>query len=231
MTMRALLVGHGRMGRLIEGLAPSQGVEISGVISHDNARDLSDRGRWETIDVVIDFSHAQAFLQNLGALRALERNLVIGTSGWHDQAERVRSTLEEAGVGVVAAANFSIGAAVLDALCERAGQLFEPLSGYDAFIHEAHHAAKRDAPSGTAVALKGALARGGFTRQVDVSSTRAGFNPGTHTVGFDGLSETITLEHTVRDRGTFAQGALVAARWLQGRSGWFTMRDVLGIRP
>jgi 4-hydroxy-tetrahydrodipicolinate reductase len=218
------------MGRLIESLAPSQGVEISGVIAHHNAGDLRDRERWQTIDVVIDFSHAHALLQNLVALRALERNLVIGTTGWHDQAALVRSTLEEAGVGVVAAANFSIGAAVLDALSERAGQFFEPLAGYDAFIHEAHHAAKRDAPSGTALTLKGALVRGGFTRPVDISSTRAGFIPGTHTVGFDGLSETITLEHTVRDRATFAQGALVAARWLQGRTGWFTMRDVLGIR-
>ena len=100
---------------------------------------------------------------------------------------------------------------------------------YGAFIHEAHHAAKKDAPSGTALALRGALERGGLSRGVDVSSTRAGFIPGTHIVGFDGPAETLTLTHTVRDRATFAHGALVAARWVRGRQGWFTMRQVLGL--
>jgi 4-hydroxy-tetrahydrodipicolinate reductase len=100
---------------------------------------------------------------------------------------------------------------------------------FGAWIHELHHAAKRDAPSGTALALQEAMRRGGYTRPLDVASSRAGAIPGTHTVGFDAPSETITLTHTVRDRGTFARGALVAARWLKGRRGWFTMHDCLGL--
>ena len=88
---------------------------------------------------------------------------------------------------------------------------------------------KKDAPSGTALLLKRTMEKAGYSRPIDVSSTRAGFIPGTHTIGFDGPSESITLSHTARDRGAFARGALTAARWVKGRQGWFTMRDVLGI--
>ncbi len=96
-------------------------------------------------------------------------------------------------------------------------------------MHEAHHAAKKDAPSGTALLLKKAMQDAGFTRPIDASSTRAGFIPGTHTIGFDGPAETVTLTHAARDRTAFARGALVAARWLAGKRGWFTMHDVLGV--
>jgi 4-hydroxy-tetrahydrodipicolinate reductase len=96
-------------------------------------------------------------------------------------------------------------------------------------VHEAHHAAKRDAPSGTALLLKRVMEEAGIQRSIDISSTRAGFIPGTHTVGFDGPAETIMLSHVARDRSAFARGALTAARWVQGRRGWFTMRDVLGV--
>jgi 4-hydroxy-tetrahydrodipicolinate reductase len=130
-------------------------------------------------------------------------------------------------VGAVVAANFSLGANVLEALAETAGRLLGGAEGFGAFVHEAHHAAKKDAPSGTALALRRAVERGGFARGVDMSSTRAGFIPGTHRLGFDGQAETLELIHSVRDRATFAHGALAAARWVVGRRGWFTMRDVL----
>jgi 4-hydroxy-tetrahydrodipicolinate reductase len=107
--------------------------------------------------------------------------------------------------------------------------LFAPQQDFASFLHEAHHAAKKDAPSGTALLLKRAMEQAGFPRPIDVSSTRAGFIPGTHTIGFDGPAETITLTHTARDRTAFARGALAAAGWVHGKHGWFTMRDVLGI--
>jgi 4-hydroxy-tetrahydrodipicolinate reductase len=229
MSSRVLIVGHGRMGRLIEALAPDHDVEIAGIISRDSAATLRDRSRWPDVDVVIDVSHAQALLENLPALCGLGANLVVGTTGWQAESGRVRAAIDAAGIGAVVSANFSVGANLLDALTERAAALFEPHAKYGAFIHEAHHAAKKDAPSGTALALRGALERGGLSRPVDVSSTRAGFIPGTHTVGFDGPAETVTLIHTVRDRATFAHGALVAARWVRGKRGWFTMRQVLGL--
>src|SRR4029453_6199044 len=104
-----------------------------------------------------------------------------------------------------------------------------PQNDFGAFLHEAHHQAKKDAPSGTALLLKGAMERAGFPRPIDAPPTRAGYIPGTHTVGFDGPAETLTLTHTARDRTSFARGALAAAQWVKGRQGWYTMRDVLGL--
>jgi 4-hydroxy-tetrahydrodipicolinate reductase len=229
MSLRILIVGHGRMGQLVESVAPSHDATIAGIVDEANAATLADRDRWRDVDVVVEFSHADAFVSNLPALTAIGASLVVGTTGWQARSDEVRGAIERAGIGAVGAANFSVGANLVDALAETAGRLFQPHADYGAFIHESHHAAKRDAPSGTALALRGALERGGLTRAVDVSSTRAGFIPGIHTVGFDGPSETITLSHSVRDRATFAHGALAAARWVQGKRGWFTMRDVLGI--
>jgi 4-hydroxy-tetrahydrodipicolinate reductase len=141
----------------------------------------------------------------------------------------MRDVIAEAGVGIVVAPNFSTGVVLFEALAAHAASLFAGQNDFGAFLHEAHHAAKKDAPSGTALLLKGAMEQAGFSRPIDMSSTRAGFIPGTHTIGFDGPAETITLTHAARDRTAFARGALTAARWVQGKRGWFTMHDVLGL--
>ena len=224
-----LLVGHGRLGQLIEAAAPQAGATVVGVIDDQNVAALADRTRWRDVDVAMDVSAPEAFVENLPTLCALGCSLVVGTTGWQAHADAVRRTIDAAGIGAVVTANFSVGATLMDALAERAAKLFAPQAAYGAFIHETHHAAKKDAPSGTALLLKTALERGGFPRPIDVASTRVGFVPGIHSVGFDGPAETITLTHTVRDRATFAHGALVAARWVRGRRGWFTMRDVLEV--
>jgi len=158
-------------------------------------------------------------------------SLVVGTTGWQAREAELREAVEASGVGAVVAANFSLGANVLDALAEAASRRLAGAEPFGAFIHEAHHRAKKDAPSGTALMLCRALERGGWARPVDVASTRAGHIPGTHTVGFDGPAETLALVHTVRDRATFAHGALTAARWVVGKKGWFTMRDVILSAP
>lgn len=230
-VLKLLLVGHGRMGRLVEALAPSYDVDLAGILDSrtNTGGSALTTERWPAVDVIIDFSHADAFLANLPRLCSLRTNLVIGTTGWKAREAEVRRAIDEAGVGAVVAANFSVGANVLEVVAEAAGRLFERQKDYGAWLHEAHHAAKKDAPSGTALSLKAAIERAGFTRPIDVSSTRAGFIPGVHTIGFEGPSESVTLTHDVRDRATFAHGALAAARWVHGRRGWFTMRDVLGI--
>ncbi len=229
--MRLLVVGHGRMGRLVESLAPSYGFELAGVLDRAGNADGQDATaeRCRGIAVAVDFSTAEATLATAPRLAGLGVSLVVGTTGWQARESELRDAVARSGVGAVVAANFSLGANVLDALAETAGGLLSGAEAYGAFIHEAHHQAKKDAPSGTALMLRRALERGGYTRAVDVSSTRAGFIPGTHTVGFDGPVETLELVHTVRDRATFAHGALAAARWVAGRQGWFTMRDVLGL--
>jgi 4-hydroxy-tetrahydrodipicolinate reductase len=229
--MRLLVVGNGRMGRLVIEHAPAYGFEVAAVLDLETnpggAGATAERGKG--VDVAVDFSTAEATLATAPRLARLGMPLVIGTTGWQAREGELRDAVEEAGVGAVVAANFSLGANVLDALVETAGRLLRDAESYGAYIHEAHHAAKKDAPSGTALMLRRALERGGWPRPVDVSSTRAGWIPGTHAVGFDGTAEALELVHTVRDRATFAQGALEAARWVVGKKGWFGMRDVLGL--
>jgi 4-hydroxy-tetrahydrodipicolinate reductase len=229
--MRLLIVGRGRMGRIVEQLAPQYGFELAGVLEEDSnpggAGVTAERCRG--VDVAVDFSTAEATLATAPRLAALGVNLVVGSTGWQAREAELRAAVAASGVGAVVSANFSRAANLLEALVERAGGLFASADSYGAFIHEAHHKAKKDAPSGTALMLRRALERGGYPLPVDVSSTRAGWIPGTHTVGFDGPAETLTLAHAVRDRATFAHGALEAARWVVGRQGWFTMKDVLGL--
>jgi 4-hydroxy-tetrahydrodipicolinate reductase len=221
--MKLLLVGFGRMGRLVEELARQDGHDIVGRISSTSAG-----AEWPAADVAIDFSTAEAVRANLPRLAERGTNVVIGTTGWQAHEFEVRAVAEEAGIGVVASANFSVGVNLFQMIAAEAARLFEPQPDYGAWIHEAHHAAKKDAPSGTAFWLRTAMVDAGFRRPIDMSSTRAGSIPGTHTIGFDGPSDTIELTHTARDRRGFAKGALLAARWVQNRRGWFSMRDVLG---
>jgi 4-hydroxy-tetrahydrodipicolinate reductase len=229
--MRLLIVGHGRMGRLVEALAPEYGFEVAGVLEIDSNPDGSGATseRCRDVDVAVDFSTAEATVATAPRLAAEGVNLVVGTTGWQDREAAIRKAVEKSGVGAVVAANFSLGANLLNALAGEMGRLLREKDAYGAWIHEAHHKAKVDAPSGTALMLKRALESAGYALPVDVSSTRAGWAPGTHTVGFDGPAEALTATHLVRDRATFAHGALEAARWVQGRKGWFTMRDVLGL--
>ncbi|MGI8672150.1 MAG: 4-hydroxy-tetrahydrodipicolinate reductase [Luteitalea sp.] len=227
--MRAVLFGHGRMGRLVGLHAAAHGVEIVGVLTS-----TSTAAEWDAIsaagaDVVVDFSTGEALPGRLDALCRMAPALVLGSTGWAAFEPEARAIVGRHGVGAVVASNFSIGAYLLEAAVRAVSAVVEHQQDYEAYLHEAHHARKRDAPSGTALLLLDALRDAGLSRPVDVSSTRAGHIPGTHSVGFDGPSETVTLTHAVRDRATFAQGALRAARWVHGRSGWYSMRDVLGI--
>lgn len=230
--MNLLVVGHGRMGRLVEALAPSYGFTVAGVLgSSENAGAVAiDADRCRDVSVAIEFSTPGAVIDNVRALAAARVNTVVGTTGWRVHETSVRGLVEQAGIGVVVAANFSLGANVLEAVSSYAATLMRGHDEYGGFLHEQHHAAKRDAPSGTALTLVDAVKLADPGRTMDVSSARAGHIPGTHTVGFDGPAEQITLTHLVRDRAAFAHGALVAARWIVGRTGWFTMRDVLGLR-
>jgi 4-hydroxy-tetrahydrodipicolinate reductase len=218
--MRLLIVGYGRMGQLIDQLATEQGMNVVGRVD-------AGRDEWAPADVAIDFSTAEALMENFPRYLALKAPLVIGTTGWNAHVEQLRREAAQAGLGVVAAANFSIGVNVFQLVAAEAARLMRAQEQYGAWVHEAHHATKRDAPSGTAMLLRDALVAAGFNRPIDMSSTRAGTIPGTHTIGFDSASDTIELTHTARDRRGFATGALAAARWIQGRQGWFSMIDVL----
>ncbi len=230
--MRILLVGYGKMGRLVGELAPGYDCDVAGIVdplSKAHTAALDDP-RWKgNVDVAIDFTTPDAVVANVATLAAQGINIVLGTTGWGAHEAELQTITADAGVGIVAAPNFSTGVVLFDAVLARAAEMFAGQPEFAAYLHEAHHSAKKDAPSGTALKLKQTMEAAGYNRPVDVAATRAGYIPGTHTIGFDGPSESITLTHTARDRGGFARGALTAARWVNGRSGWFSMKDVLGI--
>ncbi|MBI2356103.1 MAG: dihydrodipicolinate reductase [Candidatus Doudnabacteria bacterium] len=218
--MKILIVGYGKMGRLIDQLATEQGFEVVGRVNRE-------RNEWNRADVAIDFSTAEALIANFGQYAERKLHVVIGTTGWSEHESRLRTEAEHAGLGVVAAPNFSIGVNLFQMVVAEAARLLQAQPQYGAWIYEAHHAAKRDAPSGTALMLRNTMTQAGFNRAIDVSFTRAGSISGIHTVGFDSPSDTIELTHTAKDRKAFAQGALLAANWVAGKTGWYSMRDVL----
>lgn len=228
-SRRLLIIGHGRMGRLVEALAGEYGFAIAGVLDIDENPDGRGLDPPPPADVAIEFATADATVRNLPALARHGVNAVIGTTGWQAHEAELRQLTAASSIGIIAASNFSLGVSLFQDIVERAARQFAQQVEYGAWIHEAHHHRKLDAPSGTALTLRVAMEAAGYARAIDMSSTRAGFIPGTHTVGFDGPSDTVTLTHTNRDRSAFARGALEAARWVIGRQGWFTIRDVLGL--
>lgn len=211
------------MGRAVEERARAAGHEVE-LIATRNAPDLSARLRGH--DVAIDFSGAPAVPAHAAACTAARVPLVEGTTGWREREAEVRGLVERGGGTMVYAANFSPGVHLFFRLVARAGELFRGLDDYDVFIEEAHHAKKRDAPSGTALVLRDVLAAAGGCA-APIASTRAGHIPGTHRVGFDSAADQIVLEHTARSREGFAAGALLAARWVIGKHGVFAFEDVV----
>lgn len=225
--MRLLLLGRGKMGAHVEALAASYGFELAAVLSTPEEAASLHEWRGGPVDVAIDFTAPDAVPHNLPRLIDQGINTVVGTTGWADHEAALRARAQRAEVGVLVAANFSLGMHLFQLVVEEAARRFSRHADFGAWIHELHHDQKKDAPSGTALMLQRTMAEAGYSRVIDMAATRAGYIPGTHTVGFDGPSETITLEHQVRDRAVFARGALEAARWLVGKRGWFSMRDVV----
>jgi len=215
------------MGQLVESLASSYGCEIAGIVNEYSEPRAIERGSFGDVRMAIDFSLAPAVPENLPQLAARGISVVIGTTGWQDREQELKEIAAQAGIGVLASANFSLGMQVFQAAVQAAAARFAALKDYGAWIHDRHHAAKKDAPSGTALMLQSAMREAGYDRSIDVSATRAGSAPGVHTVGFDGPSDSVTMIHEVRDRAVFARGALEAARWLMGRTGWYTMKDMM----
>ena len=225
--MRVLLLGHGRMGKLVEGLAPEYDATITAIVTQRDAERVLGGDTVNNADVAIDFTLADAVPRNLSLLANHGLNVVIGTTGWAAHEAALRDVVSRSNIGVLVGANFSLGMNIFQLVVEEAARRFAAHRSYESWIHEWHHSAKKDAPSGTALQLKKGMEGVGYGHRIDVSSTRAGSIPGAHQVGFDGPADTVTLTHTVRDRAVFARGALEAAKWIVGKRGWFTMRDML----
>lgn len=221
---RLAIIGMGRMGRAIEELAPGMGWDVCAMFDSGSATIAGESLR--DADVAVEFTEPAAAVANIRACVMANCPVVTGTTGWYSELPTVQREVVETGGSLLWAPNFSLGVNALEALVRVAGRLLAGNGDFDAHIVETHHSAKRDAPSGTAVSLRDALA-GALSRDVGVTSVRTGSVPGTHEVIFDAPFEQIVLRHEARDRRVFAAGALTAAAWLIGRSGVFTMRDVL----
>ena len=214
------------MGQLVAKLATEQDHEIVFTLEARDAERTTDELSAEIskCDVAIDFSIAAAVPRNIELCMLAGVPLVEGTTGWemtHDELERI---VEDADGALIHGANFSVGAQVFFRIAAAAAELFQNLESYDVFIEEAHHKRKRDAPSGTAIKL-GEIVAQHLGREVPISSTRAGHIPGTHRIGFDSPADHITLEHVARSREGFAQGALLAAKWIIGRKGVYDFSE------
>jgi 4-hydroxy-tetrahydrodipicolinate reductase len=227
--MNLAIVGYGKMGRLIEQLAPEFGFNVTLKLDEFNNADFSGitAENFAGVDVAIEFSIPAATVENVERIAALGVNMVIGTTGWHGDAGRVKAAVERNGVGLVWSPNFSVGVNVFSRLVAEAARLLAAEEDYGAWAWEIHHATKKDAPSGTLLKLVEEMKKAGYARPVSTASNRAGRHPGTHEIGFDSAADTVTLRHTARSREGFARGALKAAQWVAGKSGFFEFSDVL----
>jgi 4-hydroxy-tetrahydrodipicolinate reductase len=227
--MNLAIIGYGKMGHLIEQIAPEYGFAVPLRLDiADNVQGSAITAeRFRGVDVAVEFSAPAAVAQNVERLASIGMNTVVGTTGWTADMDRVRAAVERGSIGLVWSPNFSVGVNIFMHLVSEASRRLAPYPEFGAWAWEIHHATKKDAPSGTLLKLVEEMKKADANRPVDVSASRAGAHPGAHEIGFDSAAETITLRHTARSREGFARGALQAARWVVGKKGWFEFRDVL----
>ena len=242
--MHIALIGHGKMGREVESVAKEKGLKVVSIFTEEN--NTGGLGltpdALKNVDVCIDFSAPAAVLDNIEAVADCGKNIVVGTTGWYDRLESVRKLVKEKKIGFLYASNFSLGVTIFSQIVMDASHLFDKYSEYDVSISEVHHTGKTDSPSGTALSL-GSVVLQALKRkteilhetshgaikphQLHVTSTRVGHVTGTHTVLFDSENDSVELVHRARNRRGLALGAVVAAEWLKGKKGFYTMRDVI----
>lgn len=229
--MRGLaIVGYGKMGRMIERLAPEYGFEVRARFSgkeNGGAKALmaeSLRG----IDAAVEFTRPDSAVTNLRKLAELGVPTVCGTTGWLDELQALKQKIDGNDAGIVWGSNFSVGVNLFREIVAEAAKRLARQENYGAWGWEIHHAAKKDAPSGTLLALAESMKSNGYLREISLSANRAGAVPGTHEIGFDSVEDTITIRHTARSREGFARGALRAANWVIGKKGIFEFREILG---
>lgn len=231
MSARSIaIIGDGKMGQAIRQLAVENGWKVAAFLGEVESAGGSgiNASTLGGADVAVEFTQPDAAVANITASLRAGVPIVAGTTGWYDALPEVTRIAKETGTGFLWSPNFSLGVNVLIELARYAGTLMRTLEGFDAHIVETHHSRKKDAPSGTAIAIAKA-ATDTLDRPIPTTSIRTGSVPGTHELIFDGSFEHLSLNHVARDRRVFAEGALQAASWLIGKKGVFTMRDVLNL--
>ena len=230
MSLGLAIVGYGKMGHLMEELAPEYSFDVRAKFTREhNVHDAAImQESLQDVDVAVEFTNPDAAPDNLRRLASLGLNSVCGTTGWFGHLPAVRQSVLAAGTALVYSPNFSVGVNVFLQTVARAASLLAKYPEYEAWGWEIHHSAKKDAPSGTLKKLAEEIRASGYDRALMLTASRAGAHPGTHEIGFDSAADTITLRHTARSREGFARGALRAARWSCGKQGVFEFRQILG---
>jgi 4-hydroxy-tetrahydrodipicolinate reductase len=243
--VKIALIGYGKMGQMVRRFAEARGHAITAVVDPAAGPDCQKEITAEALsdaDVCIDFTTPQTAVANIRSIAALGKNMVIGTTGWYSQMEEVKRIVAERRIGLIWSGNFSIGVNALFRIVGFAARMFNRLPEYDVLGHEFHHKGKADSPSGTAVMLgnillenldrKRRLVTDRLDRKIEpdeiqFSSTRGGAIPGTHLVLFDSAVDTIEIQHTARGREGFAVGAVMAAEFIQGKKGFYSIEDLM----
>jgi 4-hydroxy-tetrahydrodipicolinate reductase len=233
--MKIALLGYGKMGQVIERIALERGHEI--VLKKD---EFNTYDTLSTADVAIDFSVPTAAVDNISASFNNNVPVVSGTTGWLDRYDEMIALCKEKNGGFISSSNFSLGVNLFFGLNEYLAKMMANIDGYNVTMEEIHHIHKLDAPSGTAISLaQGVIENSKYSNwtldngtesDIHIEAVRTGEVPGTHTVTYDSGIDSIEIKHTAHNREGFALGAVIAAEWLAGKQGIFSMRDVLNIK-
>jgi len=231
------IVGYGQMGREVESVAISKGITITD--KFDIYQPLDENAKY-TFDVAVEFTHPDSVIKNIEILAKMGKHIVIGTTGWYHKINEVREIAEKYNIGIVWASNFSLGMNVFFKIVKFAAHLFNKLSDYDVLVNEIHHKLKKDYPSGTAIKIGNILLEEiknkkeitnvpllNNSYQINISSTRGGCFPGTHSVYFDSFVDTIEITHSARNRIGFALGAVEAAILINRKKGFYEFIDLM----
>jgi len=243
-AMNLALIGYGKMGKEVEQVAIEKGAKILKTFTgRNNTGSLGlNKNSLAGVDVCIDFSTPAVVLENIEAASQAGKNIVVGTTGWYDRLDSVKKLVKDRKIGFLYASNFSLGVNLFSQIVMDAAHMFDRYPEYDVAVTDVHHRGKADSPSGTALSL-GAILLHEMKRksellhetshgqikphQLQVTSTRVGHVTGRHSVVFDSDSDSIELIHAAKNRRGYALGALVAAEWLKGKKGFYTMRDAI----
>ena len=242
--MKIALIGYGRMGKEIESIAMHRGHTLIRIDPNSQEAQFKSISKesLDGVDVAIEFTHPSAVIQNIEQASAMGVNMVVGTTGWYDQMDKVSGIISKSDTGLIWSGNFSLGVNFFTRIVEHAASLIDGIDGYDISISESHHAKKADSPSGTALMLgksilkqmtrKDAIVTERLDRQISpnelhISSTRCGLIPGIHRVTIDSAADSIELTHTARTRQGFALGAVLAAEFIAGKKGVYSIDDLM----
>lgn len=233
--MKIALLGYGKMGKVIERIALERGHEI--VLKKDESNTYDGLS---TADVAIDFSVPTAAVDNISNCFHANVPVVSGTTGWLEHYEEMVALCNEKQGGFISSSNFSLGVNIFFELNEYLAKMMSQFDSYKVTMEEIHHTQKLDAPSGTAISLaKGVIENSNYanwtledakTNEIHIEAKRIGDVPGTHTVTYDSIIDSIELKHTAHNREGFALGAVIAAEWLAGKKGIYNMKDVLNLK-